>query len=126
MADPLRLFAQPIGTFGPAEAIERLKAWHASDPIATVVIGWPLAADGTEGPATQRVRPYVERLRKALPGAEVVIVDERDSSLRAAEALVAGGSRNVSRRDPGRIDAAAASLILQDYLDELRAPPAGA
>jgi putative Holliday junction resolvase len=121
MADPLRLFAQPVGTFKPAEAIERLTSLHASERISTVVVGWPLTHEGGEGPATRRVRPYVDRLRRALPGVPVVLLDERESSARAADALVAGGALNVSRRDPGRIDAAAAAIILQDYLDELRA-----
>lgn len=120
VADPLRLFAQPLGTFGPAEAVERLRALHAAEGIETVVVGWPLTPDGEEGPATARVAPYVRRLRRALPGAAVVTLDERDSSARASAALHAGGARHVARRDRGRIDAAAAAVILQDYLDGVR------
>ncbi len=117
IADPLRMFAQPLGTFGPAEAVDRLRSLHAEQGIETVVVGWPLGHDDEEGPATQRVRPFVERLRRALPGAEVVTLDERDSSARAAAAMASAGARNVSRRDRGRIDAAAAAIILQDFLD---------
>jgi putative Holliday junction resolvase len=120
VADPLRLFAQPIGTFGPGEALDRLRRLHAEEGIATVVVGWPLAPDGAEGAGTRRVQPFVDRIRRSLAGVEVLTLDERDSSARAVEALAAGGARNVSRREPGRIDAAAASLILQDFLDELR------
>ena len=123
VADPLRLFAQPVGTFGPAEAVERLQQIHAEEGIETVVVGWPLTPEGSEGAATRRVRPYVERLRRALPGVAVVTLDERDSSRRASEALAGAGVRNVTRRDRGRVDAAAAAVILQDYLDEGRAVP---
>ena len=42
VADPLRLFAQPLGTFGPAEAVDRLRTLHADEGIETVVVGWPL------------------------------------------------------------------------------------
>jgi len=125
VADPLRLFARPLGTFGPAEAVERLRRLHADEGIETVVVGWPLTPEGEEGAATRRVRPYVDRLRKALPGVEVVTLDERESSQRASEALVGAGARHVARRDKGRVDAAAAAIILQDYLDE-RAAAAGA
>jgi putative holliday junction resolvase len=49
-----------------------------------------------------------------------VTYDERGSSGRATANLVAGGARHVARRNPGQIDAAAAAVILQDYLDETR------
>src|SRR5688500_15101885 len=117
VADPLRRFAQPLGTFGPADAVDRLRSLHAAEGIEIVVGGWPLTPDGQAGPATRRVGPYVQRIRRPLPGVPVITLDERDSSRRAAEALVTAGARRVSLRDPGRIDAAAAALILQDYLD---------
>ncbi len=120
VTDPLGLFAHPLGTFAPSEAVDRLRALRDTDGLALVVVGWPLTVDGEEGEAVARVRPYLNRLRKALRGVEVVTYDERDSSSRATAHLVASGVRHVARRDPGRIDAAAAAVILQDYLDETR------
>ena len=119
VTDPLRLFAQPLGAFPPDQAVAELQHLHERDGLATVVVGWPLLEDGTEGKATRRVEPYVGRLRNALPGVVVVKQDERYTSQRAAEALVAAGVRKKARREKGRLDAAAATLILQDYLDEV-------
>ncbi|HLA64599.1 MAG TPA: Holliday junction resolvase RuvX [Rhodothermales bacterium] len=118
LADPLGLYAHPHDTLSPSEAVDRLRALRDGEGIARVVVGWPLTPDGEEGPATARVRPFLARLRKALPGVPIETYDERDSSARASAALVAGGARHVARRDRGRIDAAAAAVILQDYLDE--------
>ncbi len=120
VADPLRLFAQPLGAFSPGEALDRLRALHTAEGLEAVVVGWPLLEDGTEGRAVERVRPYVRRLERAEPGVPVVPLDERYSSVRAAEVLHAAGHARKARRDKGRVDAAAAALILQDYLDGLR------
>ena len=68
LADPLRLFAQPYGTFSQDEALARLRTLHAEEGLAVVVVGWPLTEAGQEGAATQRVQQYINRLRKALPG----------------------------------------------------------
>jgi len=119
VTDPLRLFAQPLGTFSPGEAVERLKQLRDGDGLETVVLGWPLTEAGEEGPATRRVEPFFGRLRNALPGVAVVKHDERFTSRRAAEALVQAGVRKKARREKGRLDAVAATLILQDYLEEV-------
>lgn len=120
VADPLRLFAQPFGTFPPDEAVETLRALHRNEGLAVIVVGWPLAPDGEEGPATERVRPYFNRLRNAFPGVEVVAWDERFSSVRAKEAIRASGAGRKARRDKARVDRAAAAIVLQEYLDEQR------
>lgn len=117
LADPLRLFAQPYGTFSPRDAVAALGALHASEGVETVVIGWPLTEDGEEGEATRRVEQYIRRLQKALPGISVVRWDERYTSELAKEHLNAAGGSRKRRREKGRVDTAAAGLILQEYLD---------
>jgi putative Holliday junction resolvase len=119
MADPLRLFAQPLGTYPPDEAVERLRTLHRDEGIEALVVGWPLMPDGEEGAATERVRPYFNRLRNAFPGVALVAWDERFSSARAKEAIREAGAGRKARRDKGRVDRAAAAVILQEYLDEI-------
>ena len=118
ITDPLQLFAQPLETLAPAASIQRLADLHAADGLETIVVGWPLTEDGEEAEAVARVRPYIGRLKKALPGVHIETQDERYSSRRAVDGLVAAGVRQKGRRDKSRIDAAAAAIILQDYLDE--------
>ncbi|PAP74913.1 Holliday junction resolvase RuvX [Rubrivirga sp. SAORIC476] len=118
LADPLRLFARPLGTFPPGEALRELARLVTDEGVGVLVVGWPLADDGGEGAAVDRVRPFLGRLKKAAPDAEVVLQDERDSSRRAVDDLVAAGVSRKRRREKGTIDAAAACVILQDWLDE--------
>ena len=119
LADPLRIFAQPYGTYNQNETVARLKQLDAEEGIAVIVIGWPLMEDGTEGVATQRVQQYINRLRNVLPEADVVKWDERYTSELAKEHLKQAGGSRKHRADKGRVDAAAAGIILQEYLDTL-------
>lgn len=120
IADPLRLFAQPFGTFAPEEALARLRRLDAEEGVAVVVVGWPLTEAGQTGPATERVQQYIARLRKTLPGTEIIRWDERYTSELAKTHIYASGGTRKRRADKGRVDAAAAGIILQEYLDAQR------
>ena len=125
LADLLRLFAQPYGTFSQDEAVARLRTLHAEEGLAVVVVGWPLTEAGEEGAATQRVQQYINRLRKALPGVALIKWDERYTSELAKERLKEAGGRQKRRADKGRVDVAAAGIILEEYLDYLKDDTSG-
>ena len=63
VSDPLGLFARPVGTFAPGEALTVIARLHADEGVGTVVVGWPLLDDGSEGRAVDRVRPFLGRLQ---------------------------------------------------------------
>lgn len=92
----------------------------------SLVVGHPLNADGSAGPQAQRVERYAAALEEALrsEGLEVPVLlwDEYGSTLRAQEAMIASGRGARNRRE--RVDAVAAAIILQDYLDVQRPPSA--
>lgn len=117
VADPLSLFAQVEGSYEPGEALAVLQEIEARDGIATVVVGWPLTEAGEEGEATEMAQAYIDRIRDALPSVSVVRRDERYTSEMAKNLLRRSGVRQPGRDDKGRVDAAAAAVILQDYLD---------
>lgn len=118
VADPLRLFAKPRGTYSPTEALSVLQEIHDEEGIETLVVGWPLTEAGTAEEATEMVQSYVARIREAL-GEEVHVVreDERYTSEIAKDLLRRAGVSQPGRYDKGRVDAAAAAVILQGYLD---------
>ena len=117
IADPLQMFAQPYGTFAPSDAVRKLEEIQASEGIRTLVIGWPLTPDGEEGEAVAEVMEFVARLKRRLRGVEIVTWDERYTSEMAKEMILGVTTRRKQRRDRGRVDRAAAALILQEYLD---------
>ena len=117
LADPLQMFAQAHGTFPPDDALDELARIQGEAGIDTVVVGWPLTQAGEEGEATDLVDAYVDRIEERLESAAIVRRDERFTSEMAKDALRRAGVKQPGRYDKGRVDAAAAALILQDYLD---------
>lgn len=95
------------------QSIARLVREHQVD---TLVVGKPLNMNGSEGFAVRRVVRYARRLVAALEemglGVNLVFWDERLSTVEAERMLRAGDGKG--RTD---IDAAAAAVILQGYLD---------
>ena len=117
VADPLGLTAQPHGTYPPDTALEELQRIQENEGLGTIIIGWPLTEAGREEEAVERVREYVNRINKALPDVEVVRWDERYTSELAKRKIAEAGPRKGTRHKKGRVDAAAAAIILQEYLD---------
>ncbi len=126
MCDPLRMFAQPVGTFAPDDAISRVRAIANDDGVDTIVIGWPVGPDERENDATAAVDRFVERLEEAVPGVTVIRWDERGSSREAVQQMIKAGSRRKDRARGGGVDRVAAALILQQYLDDRNASSGGA
>lgn len=84
--------------------------------VAQVVFGLPLGLDGAENEWCAEVRTVGDAVgeRTGLP---VAYVDERMTSVRAERAVRSVGLRRSEREQKGRIDTAAAQLILQAWLD---------
>jgi len=84
------------------------------DGLSVVVVGLPRRLDGSPNAMTPRVEAFAEALR-ARTGHPVVLQDERLTSVEAESRLALRDRDWRSRKD--KIDAAAAAVILQDYLD---------
>jgi putative holliday junction resolvase len=101
-----------------AEAVDRIHAivteLAAEDGVDSVVVGLPTRLDGTSSPQTVRANAMVTLLSARLP-VPVVTQDERLSSREAEERLAV--REKDWRKRKAKLDAAAAAVILQDYLD---------
>lgn len=123
LSDPLGRCASPQPTLlragGKAEAqiLNILQEYG----IKLLVVGMPFGADGSRNGQCEKVENFCRRLRKRA-NVEIVYVDEHLSSEEAKERLQASGVKSFSKED---IDATAATLILQSYLDERTAVDRG-
>ncbi len=122
VSDELQLTARPLTTIRReklryASFIERIRQLVDENGIAALVVGLPLNMDGSRGAAAERVERFVSDLRRSL-SIPVETVDERLTSREADRMLREMGVDLRERR--ARSDQYAASLILQDYLDERR------
>jgi putative Holliday junction resolvase len=94
------------------DEVRRLAA--EEDGVATIVVGLPRRLDGTPTDLTPRVEQFARDLgtHTRLP---VVLQDERLTSVEADSRLAVRDRDWRSRKQ--KLDAAAAAVILQDYLD---------
>jgi len=110
-----------------AEDFARIARLAREQRVGALVVGHPLNADGSSGWQAQRVERYAAALDQALrsEGLDLpfVLWDEYLSTQQAQAAMIASGRRAKDRR--ARIDAVAAAVILQDYLDAQRSSPLG-
>ncbi len=84
--------------------------------VDTIVLGLPKNMNGTEGPRAEKSRALQAYLTEQ--GLNVVMVDERRSTVEAHGILTEAGKHGKKRRQV--IDAVAATLILETYLNGLR------
>lgn len=83
--------------------------------IAGFVVGLPLALDGSHTPRSQAAQAFARNLQQAFPDVPVVFQDERMSTVAAERAMIEADTRRDRRAE--RIDAVAAGIILQMWLD---------
>jgi putative pre-16S rRNA nuclease len=123
ISDLSRTLARPVGVLRPsgleldaldvvAREIARLAA--EEDGVSAIVVGLPRRLDGSPNDMTPRVEVFARRLesKTSLP---VALQDERLSSREADSRLAVSDKDWRSRK--AKLDAAAAAVILQDYLD---------
>ena len=117
VADELGLLAHPRpfldGKNQPA-LLRKLKELQAVEQLEVFVLGLPRELNGREGPAAKRARTFAAKLEQATP-AKVELYDEWLSTREAAGRLRAQGLNAKEQR--GRIDSAAAAILLQSWLD---------
>ncbi len=104
----------------PEQRWAALMAVIAQRRATDLVLGYPLNMDDTAGPKAKEAEALAERLRREL-GLPVHLVDERLTSYEAESTIPKAKRREV--RASGLIDSRAATLILQDFLDQKLPPP---
>jgi putative Holliday junction resolvase len=123
ISDATCTLARPFGTLQTTgldgNALEVVAAEIArltgeDDGLASIVVGLPRHLDGSPNAMTPRIEKFGARLR-ARTDLPVMFQDERLTS-REAERLLAVREKNWRARKL-RLDAAAAALLLQDYLE---------
>jgi putative pre-16S rRNA nuclease len=122
ISDRSRTLARPLSTLSVASASDAAarvativaQLRDEEDGLDRIVVGVPARLDGTPTTATPHVVEFIELLRESVP-VLILTEDERLTS-REAESRLAVRERDWRRRKR-KLDAAAAAIILQDYLD---------
>ena len=117
LSDPTELIASPLTTILRTECmsdIHEISRLIIQNDVSKIIVGLPLELSGRIGFQANEVIRFVEILSKNIK-IPVELEDERLSSVMAEKLLRETGAK--PSRNKGRIDAAAATVILQRYLD---------
>lgn len=120
LSDPSATIAQPLPTLtrraGKRAPVAAITEIIQQNEVAHVVIGLPLNLAGEETEWTRSVREFGAKLQDRA-GVPVEYLDERLTSVQAERAVRSIGLKRSEREQKQRIDAAAAVLLLQTFLD---------
>ena len=120
LCDALQTLAFPktvIHEHNTGRLVDKIAQLAKEYDAKRIVVGLPRNMDGSEGERAQTCRQIAD-LIGAQSGVEVVLRDERNTTVSAYTALNAGDVRGKKRKNV--VDAVAATIILQDYLDFLK------
>lgn len=122
VSDPLGLTAQGIEIIrrkSPGklrQTLARIEALVSSYDAEKIVLGYPKNMNNTEGERCEKTREFKELVEKRT-GLEVILWDERLTTVSADQIMMESGIRRENRKE--FVDEIAAMLILQGYLDYL-------
>lgn len=119
VTDPSQIVAGNLTTVPTHTLMQFIKDYIGREQVDRIVVGRPTQLNGEPSESMKYITPFVNRLRKELPLIPVVMYDERFTSTIAHRAMIDGGMKKSDRRDKSRVDAIAATIILNDYLQSI-------
>lgn len=119
IADELGLIASPLGVVARRKGdLAEIVNLARERGVNRIVVGMPTSMSGREGPQATSVRHFAEELMAASGEIAVSYWDERLTTAVAERAMQQRGGKNDRRK--GEVDAIAAAVILQGFLDAQR------
>lgn len=119
VTDPLKIIATGLTTVETPKLMDFLKDYFKKEEVELILIGEPKNLDDTDTDATPLVAQFMNRLRKEFPRMPVKTVDERYTSKMASRAMIEMGMKKKDRRNKALVDEIAATMMLQEYLQQL-------
>ncbi len=116
ITDDLGIIATPLETVDSVKLEEFLEMLVQKEKVECIVIGFPLALDGSDTDITHNVRILHQHLKAKYPDIQLVLYDERMTSTIAKKTMIQIAGKK-QRREKGHIDKISAGILLQDYLN---------
>lgn len=101
------------------KAIKRIEEILKEENTKSLVIGIPKSLDGTEKRQAEKVREFIEKLKKNIENLEIIEVDERLTTV-SADRLLNETTKKGALEKRKVVDKIAAAIILQTFLDTKR------
>lgn len=117
VSDPLRIIAGALATVETKQLERYLADYFAKNDVDIIVLGKPTQMNGSPSQTMRYIEPLAGRLRHDYPDKEVVLYDERFTSVLAHRTMLESGIGRQARRDKALVDRISATIILQSYME---------
>lgn len=117
-SDIMGIIATPLETINrkKTKSVKRIAELCKENNTTSIVVGIPKSLDGTEKRQAEKVRIYIEKLKKEIENLEIFEVDERFSTV-SADNILNDLNKKGAIEKRKLVDKVAASIILQTFLD---------
>ena len=118
MSDETEFLASAIATIKGQDmdyVASEVQKICSQNNVYKIVLGLPKNMDGSSGFRVAHTLDFKSKLLELMPDAEIIMFDERMTTMAAAQYMNITDVRGKKRKDT--IDSLAAKIILQDYLD---------
>lgn len=119
VSDPLRIIAGALTTVETRQLEKFLADYFSKNDVDTIVLGKPVQMNGSPSETMRYIEPLAARLRRTYPDKDVVLYDERFTSVLAHRTMIESGMGRMARRDKAVVDRISAAIILQSYMESL-------
>ena len=119
VTDPLRIIAGALATVETKQLEKWLADYFSKNEVDIIVLGKPTQMNGAPSETMRFIEPLAGRLRHAYPDKQVVLYDERFTSVLAHRTMLESGIGKQARRDKALVDRISATIILQSYMDSV-------
>jgi len=119
VTDVLKISVNGLPTLPEKSLTSFLEDYLSTEPVETIVMGWPTHKDGNPTPITKKIIILEDHLQKKFPHIELVRVDESYTSSEAKEILLLSNIKKKHRKVKELTDKVSAMLILERHLENL-------
>ncbi len=117
VTDVLQIAANPLPVVRTCDLMQFLHEYCSREPVERILVGEPRTMKGDYSESMRYIRPFLDRLRREMPGMPVEMVDERFTSTMAHRDMITAGFKKSDRERKGLADEMAAAIILTTWLD---------
>jgi putative holliday junction resolvase len=118
VTDPFKIIASGLCTVETPKLKAFLKDYFGREDVELVIIGMPVNWDDTATHATPLVQKFIKDFIKDFPAVPIKEVDERFTSKLATQAMLQMGLKKKQRRNKSLVDEIAATIMLQEYMQQ--------
>ena len=119
VSDMSKIIATGLATVPSGELFSFLKQYLTKESVELIVVGAPTQMNNEPSDNMKHVAGFVKKLKKEMPSVDVILYDERFTSVMAHRAMIEGGLKKKDRRNKALVDEISAVILLQSYMESL-------